>query len=166
MPKPFAVLLFTIALDGIGIGLVLPVMPSLFRQFGGAEATPLLYGGFLAVYALMQFVCAPILGALSDRFGRRRVLLVSLFGATVDYVAMAFAPNLAILFIGRAIAGITGANMAVATAYVADITEPGDRTRCFGLISAAFGLCFVFGPALGGVLGELSTRLPMLPPPH
>jgi MFS transporter, DHA1 family, tetracycline resistance protein len=162
VPKPLAVLLFTIALDGIGIGLVLPVMPSLFQEFGGVGATPLLYGGFLAIYALTQFLCAPILGALSDRFGRRPVLVVSLLGATIDYLAMAFAPNLGALFAGRAIAGITGANMAVASAYVADITAPSERTRRFGLISAAFGLGFVFGPALGGMLGEVSIRLPML----
>jgi DHA1 family tetracycline resistance protein-like MFS transporter len=161
MPKPLIVLLFTIALDGIGIGLVLPIVPALFEQFDTAN-TPFAYGALLGVYALMQFLFAPILGALSDRFGRRRILALSLLGATLDYVVLAFAPNLLVLFIGRAIAGMTGANMAVALAYISDITAPADRTRRFGYVSAAFSLGFVLGPALGGLLGEYWIRLPML----
>ena len=112
------VILLTVLLDAVGIGLIMPILPALLRSLGGLDAGSLHYGALLAAYALMQFLFSPILGALSDRFGRRPVLLISLAGAAADYLLMAFAPTLAWLYLGRLLAGITGANMAVATAYV------------------------------------------------
>lgn len=118
------VILLTVLLDAVGIGLIMPILPALLRLLGGLDAGSVHYGALLAAYALMQFLFSPILGALSDRFGRRPVLLISLAGAAADYLLMAFAPTLAWLYLGRLLAGITGANMAVATAYVTDITLP------------------------------------------
>lgn len=121
------VILLTVLLDAVGIGLIMPILPALLRSLGGLDAGSVHYGALLAAYALMQFLFSPILGALSDRFGRRPVLLISLAGAAADYLLMAFAPTLAWLYLGRLLAGITGANMAVATAYVTDITPAGQR---------------------------------------
>ncbi len=132
------VILLTVLLDAVGIGLIMPILPALLRSLGGLDAGSVHYGALLAAYALMQFLFSPILGALSDRFGRRPVLLISLAGAAADYLLMAFAPTLAWLYLGRLLAGITGANMAVATAYVTDITPAGQRARRFGLVGAAF----------------------------
>lgn len=160
MPRPIAILLFTIALDGVGIGLVLPIMPTLFAELGSDNA-PWLYGAFLATFALMQVVFAPILGGLSDSYGRRPVLAISLAGSVIDYLIMAFATSLVWLFVGRILAGVTSANMAVAMATVADLAPQERRTRFFGYMTAAFGLGFVVGPAFGGILGEFSTRLPL-----
>lgn len=126
------VILLTVLLDAVGIGLIMPILPALLRSLGGLDAGSVHYGALLAAYALMQFLFSPILGALSDRFGRRPVLLISLAGAAADYLLMAFAPTLAWLYLGRLLAGITGANMAVATAYVTDITPAGQRARRFG----------------------------------
>src|SRR5690606_10324045 len=144
-------------LDTLGIGLVVPVLPRLIGSFLGgdvAEASRY-YGAFIASYAVMQFVFAPILGGLSDRFGRRSVLLVSQLGGGLDYLLMAFAPALPWLFVGRVVSGITGARFAAATAYIADVTPPERRAQSFGLVGAAFGVGFVLGPALGGALGEV-----------
>ncbi|MDB5440934.1 MAG: tet, partial [Caulobacteraceae bacterium] len=158
----FALILATVGLDAMGIGLVMPIIPRLLREVGHTADLGWRFGAFLGLYALMQFLCSPILGTLSDRFGRRPVLLVSLAGAAVDYVFMGLAPTLALLFVGRAIAGITGANMAVAQAYIADITPEAQRARRFGLFSAVFGLGFIAGPLLGGLLGGVWVRAPFL----
>ena len=158
----FALIMATVTLDAVGIGLVMPIIPRLLREVGHTGDLGWRFGAFLGLYALMQFLCSPVLGVLSDRFGRRPVLLVSLAGAAVDYVFMALAPSLAWLFVGRAVAGITGANMAVAQAYIADITPEDQRARRFGLFSAMFGLGFILGPVLGGFLGEVSVRAPFL----
>lgn len=153
----------TIFLDALGIGILLPVLPDLIRRFSDDPNTVNHYFGyFISVYALMQFVASPVLGALSDRFGRRPVLLVSLIGAVLDYILMAFAPNLTILFIGRVIAGLTGASMTVATAYMADISDDKNRAANFGLIGAAFGFGFIVGPAIGGFTGSLGHQYPFL----
>ena len=159
-----AFILVTLLLDTLGIGLIIPVMPRLVASFfeGDLAAASRYYGVFIAAYAAMQFVFAPILGGLSDRFGRRTVILSSLFGAALDYVLLAFAPDLLWLFIGRVIAGITGASFSAATAYIADVTPPERRAQSFGMIGAAFGLGFIVGPALGGLLGGVHLRLPFL----
>ncbi len=156
------VILLTVLLDAVGIGLIMPILPALLRSLGGLDAGSVHYGALLAAYALMQFLFSPILGALSDRFGRRPVLLISLAGAAADYLLMAFAPTLAWLYLGRLLAGITGANMAVATAYVTDITPAGQRARRFGLVGAVFGVGFIVGPLLGGSLGEWHLHAPFL----
>lgn len=155
-------ILITILIDVLGIGLIVPILPDLIVEMSGGEVSQgsSVYGIFIAVYAAMQFLFAPILGGLSDRFGRRPVLLVSLLGAGLDYLLMAVAPNLWILFLGRVIAGITGANLTVANAYIADVTKPEDRAKNFGLIGAVFGIGFIIGPALGGFLGNFDLRLP------
>jgi DHA1 family tetracycline resistance protein-like MFS transporter len=160
--KALGVILATATLDAIGLGLVIPVMPGLLKEVAGQGDIEGHYGVFLAVYALMQFLFSPILGALSDRFGRRPVLLVSLAGAAVDYLLMAFSPTLALLYVGRVIAGITGANMAVATAYLADISTEDQRARRYGYFNACFGVGFVIGPVIGGLVGDYSPRYPFL----
>ncbi len=155
---------FTLFLDILGIGLIIPVLPKLIEEFtGGSTSNAAFYTGILtAVYALMQFICAPILGSLSDKYGRRPVLLLSLFGLGVDYILLALAPNLIWFFIGRVIAGATSASISTATAYIADVSPPEKRAQNFGLIGAAFGLGFIAGPALGGVLGDVGLRVPFL----
>lgn len=127
--RPLIVILSTVALDAVGIGLIMPVLPGLLRDLVHSNDVTAHYGILLALYALMQFACAPVLGALSDRFGRRPVLLVSLAGAAVDYAIMATAPFIWVLYIGRIVAGITGATGAVAGAYIADITDGDERAR-------------------------------------
>lgn len=153
----------TIMLDAIGLGLVIPILPDVIRRFGtDASFVNHYFGYFISVYALMQFMASPILGALSDKFGRRSVLLVSLLGAGLDYILMAFAPNLTVLFIGRIISGLTGASMTVASSYIADISNDENRTANFGMIGASFGIGFIIGPALGGILatyGHATTFL-------
>ncbi|MBB6096948.1 DHA1 family tetracycline resistance protein-like MFS transporter [Deinobacterium chartae] len=157
-----AFILVTLLIDMLGIGLVIPILPELVTELlgGNRSLASGYYGAFIAVYAAMQFVFAPILGALSDQYGRRPVLLLSLLGAGLDYLLLALAPSLAILFVGRVIAGITGANITVANAYIADVSTPEDRARNFGLLGAVFGVGFIIGPALGGVLGNIDLRLP------
>ncbi len=163
MNKPLSVIYATVLLDAMGLGLVMPILPGLLRSFAGADGSGSMhYGAMLAVYALMQFVFAPILGALSDRFGRRPVLLVSLAGAACDYLLMAGAPTLGWLYVGRVLAGITGASAAVATAYVTDVTPQSDRANRYGQMGAVMGLGFIAGPLLGGVLGEWHLRAPFL----
>jgi MFS transporter, DHA1 family, tetracycline resistance protein len=153
---------FTLFLDILGLGLIIPVLPKLIEKFvSGSTSDAAFYTGVLtAVYALMQFIFAPILGSLSDQFGRRPVLLLSLFGLGVDYLLLAFAPNLIWFFIGRVIAGATSASISTATAYIADVSSPEKRAQNFGLIGAAFGLGFIAGPALGGILGSTGLRVP------
>jgi DHA1 family tetracycline resistance protein-like MFS transporter len=161
--KPAAVFIFvTLVIAIMGIGLILPVLPGLVTEFRGgdvAEASHV-YGWLVGSFALMQFLGSPILGALSDRFGRRRVILISLAGSAIDYVVMALAPTLAWLFIARAIAGLTAGLLATTNAYVADVTAPEDRAKAFGMVGAAFGLGFILGPAVGGLLGEFGLRVP------
>ena len=155
-------ILVVLLLDTLGIGVVIPVLPRLLESMvhGDLAEASRFYGAFVAVYAAMQFVCAPIIGALSDRFGRRVVILSSLLGAGLDYILLAFAPSLGWLFVGRLIAGITGASFSAATAYIADVTPPEKRAASFGLVGAAFGLGFIIGPALGGLLGGVNLRAP------
>lgn len=154
---------FTILLDAMGIGILIPVMPDIFRRF---TETPgeisRWYGFFIGLYAVMQFLAAPVLGALSDRYGRRRILLISLLGAGLDYLIMAFAPNLTILFIGRVISGLTGASMTVAASYIADISDDSNRPANFGMIGAAWGLGFIAGPLCGGLIGSLGPTAPFI----
>jgi DHA1 family tetracycline resistance protein-like MFS transporter len=152
----------TLLLDTIGFGLIMPVYPRLLVELTGASLSrAAIYGGWLGfVYAAMQFVCAPILGNLSDRFGRRRVLLFAIGALGIDYIIMGVSPTLAWLFIGRAIAGAAGASFTPAYAYVADISPPERRAQNFGIVSAAFGIGFIIGPAIGGLLGSLGPRAP------
>lgn len=157
-------ILLTVLLDVLGIGLVIPVAPRLVESLGGfsaSEAAP--YVGWLgAIYALCLFVFAPFFGTLSDRFGRRPVILLALTGTGLDYLAQALAPSLWMLFVMRALNGVSGANLAVCNAYIADVTPPEKRAGAYGLIGAAFGLGFVFGPMVGGLLGEIDIRLPFV----
>jgi DHA1 family tetracycline resistance protein-like MFS transporter len=156
--------LVTLGLDAQGVGIVAPIVPGLVRDLGHLspdKAAPWI-GALIASYAAMQFFAAPILGALSDRFGRRPFILASVFGVECDYVLLALAPNLWLLFVGRLIAGATSANVAAVTAYISDVSDVDDRSRRFGLIGATFGVGFVVGPALGGLLGAYSLRLPFV----
>lgn len=153
----------TMFLDALGVGILIPVFPDVIRRFGTDPSfVSHMFGYFIAAYALMQFMASPVLGSLSDRYGRRPVLLLSLFCAGIDYLVMAFAPNLWILFLGRVISGLTGASMTVASSYMADISDDSNRSANFGLIGAAFGLGFIVGPALGGVLGGWGPTAPFL----
>jgi len=161
---PFLFIVFTVMLDAMGIGLIMPVMPELLREIMGSSISDAAYwGGMLSfTYAAMQFLFGPLLGNLSDRYGRRPVLIISLLFMGLDYLLMAIAPTLLLLFIARLISGITGATYATAAAYLADISEKGRRSSNFGLIGAAFGIGFVLGPMLGGLLGEFGLRMPFL----
>ena len=153
----------TVVLDMIGIGLIIPSLPDIMRRFTTSETSVSEYFGyFVSLYALMQFLASPLLGALSDRWGRRSILLVSLFIAGLDYLLMAFAPTLELLFIGRVISGLTGANITVAMAYIADVSDDSNRSANFGKIGAAFGLGFIIGPAIGGLLGHLGPEYPFI----
>lgn len=152
----------TLLIDVMGWGLIIPVMPKLISQLKGIpvnEASP--HGAWLiAAYAITQFVFAPVVGNLSDQYGRRPILLTSLLGFGIDYIVLALAPDYGWLFFGRVVAGITGASFTTASAYIADISTPDTRAKNFGMIGAAFGLGFVIGPALGGLLAGLGTRAP------
>lgn len=151
-------------LDVLGLGLIIPVAPKLVEQLSGkddAHAAPLV-AALAALYAAMQFIFAPILGSLSDRYGRRPVILISLLGSGIDYLAMAVSPHLWWLFVTRAVNGISGANITAASAYIADVTPPEKRSVGFGIIGAAFGLGFILGPLTGGWLGSYDLRLPFV----
>jgi len=158
----FTFVWITVLLDMIGLGLIMPILPALLRQLTGADvAHASIYGGWLFFsYALMQFFCAPIIGGLSDAFGRRPVLLLAVLGLGVDYALTALSPTIAWLFAGRIIAGIFGASYTTANAYIADVTPPDERGKAFGMLGAAFGVGFVVGPAIGGLLGDLGPRVP------
>ncbi len=157
-PQSARAVIFGVAfLDLVGFGIVIPILPIYAQQFG---ASPLIVGLLLGVYSAMQCIGAPLLGRLSDRIGRRPVLLVSIIGTAVGFLLMGLANSLALLFIARIIDGITGGNISTAQAYIADITPPQERSKGMGLIGAAFGLGFIFGPAIGGVLSRWSAAAP------
>lgn len=159
---PMLFIIFTVTLDAMGIGLIMPVMPDLIREIRGTSISDAaLWGGLMSfTYAAMQFLFGPLLGNLSDRYGRRPVLILSLFFMGLDYLLLALAPTLLLFFIARLISGITGATYSTAFAYLADISNKGQRTSNFGMVGAAFGVGFVIGPAIGGLLGELGLRMP------
>ncbi len=161
-PAAMTFILLTLFIDILGIGIVIPVLPELIKHFvGGDTALAGWYVGIIgASYSLMQFLCAPILGALSDRFGRRPVILAALFGLGIDFLIQGFAPSITWLFVGRLIAGVLGASFSTANAYIADVSTPATRARNFGLVGVMFGLGFICGPALGGLLGSIHLRLP------
>jgi DHA1 family tetracycline resistance protein-like MFS transporter len=151
-----------VVLDVMAIGIIIPVLPKLIESMAGGDTAraAVIFGVFGTAWGLMQFVFSPVLGALSDRWGRRPVLLLSTLGLGLDYILMAVAPNLVWLLVGRIISGITAATFSTANAYIADVTPPDQRAGAFGLIGAAFGIGFVLGPALGGFAGDLDPRLP------
>ena len=159
---PTVFILMTVMIDSMGIGLILPVMPTLLLEVGGGTlANAALWGGVLTTsFAVMQFLCGPTVGNLSDRFGRRPILLLSLFVMALDYLVMALATSIWLLLIARIIGGITAATHSTALAYMADTSTRENRASGFGLVSAAFGLGFVLGPIIGGILGDLGTRAP------
>jgi DHA1 family tetracycline resistance protein-like MFS transporter len=152
----------TVVVDVLALGIIIPVLPKLVEGFMGGDTARAaeIFGVFGTVWALMQFIFSPVLGSLSDRFGRRPVILISCFGLGLDYILMAMAPTLWWLFVGRVISGITAASFPTAGAYIADVTPPEKRAAGFGMIGAAWGVGFVMGPALGGLLGEVNPRLP------
>ncbi len=152
----------TILVDVIGIGIILPIIPDLIMELTGeGTAMAVIYGMWLTTaFAGMQFLFSPVLGEISDRFGRRPILLIALLGLSIDYLIHAWAPTITWLFLGRFLAGITGASFTVASAYIADISTKEEKAKNFGLIGAAFGLGFIIGPGIGGFFGELDIRLP------
>jgi DHA1 family tetracycline resistance protein-like MFS transporter len=157
-----AFILITVILDVLSLGLIIPVLQKLIQELVGGDETQAWYyvGWFGTLWALMQFFFSPISGALSDRFGRRPVLLVSTFGLGLDFVLLALAPNLAWLLVGRIITGMTAASFSTAQAYLADVSTPENRTAAYGMFGAAFGLGFILGPIVGGLLGDIDLRLP------
>ena len=163
--NPAIVFIFiTIVIDVLGIGIIVPVIPKILQELTGkglSEASQ--YAGLLmSSYAIMQFIFSPIIGGLSDKYGRRPVILASLFGFFLDYMILVFAPTLAWLFIARLIAGVTGASFTTATAYIADISTDENRAKNFGMVGAAFGVGFIIGPTIGGILGEYGSRVPFM----
>ncbi len=150
-----------VLLDVVGFGLIIPVLPALVGEFtANAQSQALWYGALMAAYGFAQFFAAPLLGALSDRYGRRRVLLISQLGWGLDFLLIALAPSLWVIFVARLLGGITGAGFTVASAYVADVTAPEKRTQGMGMIGAMFGVGFIVGPMVGGLLGEYGVRIP------
>jgi len=160
--QAFAFVWITVLLDMVGLGLIMPILPALLRELTGTDAAHAsIYGGWLFfAYAAMQFFCAPVIGGLSDAFGRRPVLLLAVLGLGVDYALTALAPTIVWLFVGRIIAGTFGASFTTANAYIADVTPPEERGKAFGMLGAAFGVGFVVGPAIGGLLGGFGPRVP------
>jgi DHA1 family tetracycline resistance protein-like MFS transporter len=152
----------TLVLIMLGVGIIIPVLPALVTQFKGGDisAGSQSYGWLIGIFGAMQFIASPILGSLSDRFGRRKVILVALVGTAVDYTIMGWAPTLGWLFVGRTISGITAGALATCNAYVADVTPPEKRAQGYGLVGAAIGLGFIIGPSIGGLLGNQNPRLP------
>ncbi|TDN40036.1 MFS transporter [Hymenobacter sp. UV11] len=163
-PAALAFIFVTILIDVIGLGVIIPVLPALIEQLTGEGVSRASqYAGWLSfAYAAAQFAFAPVMGGLSDRFGRRPVLLASLLGLGCDYIFLALAPTIAWLFVGRVIAGITGASFTTATAYIADVSPPEKRAQNFGLVGAAFGLGFIIGPVLGGLFAHYGPRVPFV----
>ncbi len=154
----------TVLLDVIGWGIIIPVVPNLIKELiDGDISEAAKYGGWLTfAYAITQFIFAPVIGNLSDKYGRRPVLLISLFGFSLDFLLLAYAPTIIWLFIGRILSGITGASFTTASAYIADVSTNENRAKNFGLMGAAFGLGFIIGPVLGGLLGQFGTRIPFI----
>ena len=154
----------TLLIDVTGLGIIIPVLPKLIEELtGGSISDASAIGGWLtATYAALQFLFSPILGGLSDRYGRRPVLLISLFVFALDYLFLSYAPTISWLFVGRAIAGISGASFTTASAYIADISNDKNRAQNFGMIGAAFGLGFIIGPVIGGLLGSMGSRVPFM----
>ncbi len=152
----------TMLIDIIGLGIIIPVIPKLIKELiHGDISEAAKYGGWLLfAYAITQFIFSPLIGNLSDKYGRRPVILISLFGFSLDYLLLAFSPTITWLFVGRIIAGITGASITTASAYIADVSTPENRAKNFGLIGAAFGLGFITGPVIGGFLGQYGARVP------
>ncbi|MEO6874321.1 MAG: TCR/Tet family MFS transporter [Opitutaceae bacterium] len=161
--KPAVSFIFvTVMLSVVGFGLLIPVLPKLIVQLNGegTASGSYIYGWLISIYALLQFVGSPILGALSDRYGRRRIILIATAGSAADYLIMAMAPNLIFFFVARIIAGFTAGVLSTANAYIADVTAPEKRAQAFGMIGAAFGVGFAIGPVVGGFLGSIDLRLP------
>ena len=160
--RALAFIFCTVTLDVLSLGLMIPVLPTIVLGFMGGDTAGAaeVFGLFATVWGLMQFLFSPLLGAMSDRFGRRPIILISCLGLGLDYIFMALAPSLVLLFIGRVISGITAATISTAFAYIADVTKPEARAKAFGLVGVGFGLGFVLGPALGGLLGGIDPRLP------
>tara|TARA_R110000868_G_scaffold45045_3_gene149893 strand:+ start:36605 stop:37858 length:1254 start_codon:yes stop_codon:yes gene_type:complete len=158
----FAFIFITVLIDMIGFGIIIPVMPRLIMSLTGqpVEAAAVMGGLLMGTFAFTQFLFAPIIGGLSDRYGRRNILLLAMLGFAIDYIIMGTATTFAVLFIGRMFSGVFGATYTTANAYIADITEAKDRAGRFGMMGAAFGLGFILGPAIGGVLGEMDPRYP------
>ena len=158
----FIFVFVTVALDMLAIGIIIPVLPKLIERFmdGNTARAAEIVGIFGTAWAIMQFLFSPALGSLSDRFGRRPVILLSNLGLGLDYILMALAPNLIWLFIGRLISGVTSASVSTAGAYIADVTAPADRAKNFGMLGAAFGIGFILGPAIGGILGSIDVHYP------
>lgn len=152
----------TMLIDIIGIGIIIPVIPKLLQELNHSDISDAArLGGWLAfAYAFTQFICAPLMGSLSDKFGRRPILLISLMAFAVDYLVLALAPNVPWLFVGRIIAGITGASISTAMAYISDVSTPENKAKNFGLVGAAFGIGFIIGPVIGGLLGQFGSRVP------
>ena len=152
----------TMLIDITGWGIIIPVIPKLIAELiHGDISEAAKYGGWLTfAYAITQFVCAPLIGNLSDKYGRRPIILISLFAFVLDYLLLAFSPTIVWLFVGRIIAGLTGASITTASAYIADVSTPENRAKNFGMIGAAFGLGFIIGPVLGGLLGQYGSRVP------
>jgi DHA1 family tetracycline resistance protein-like MFS transporter len=161
-PPALKFIFVTLVLLVLGFGIIIPVLPRLVTQLTGGSVVEgsASYGWLVGIFALMQFIASPILGSLSDRFGRRKIILLALGGAAIDYCIMGLAPTLGWLFVGRMISGITAGALATCNAYIADVTPPEKRAQGFGLVGAAFGLGFIIGPAFGGVLGQHNLRLP------
>ncbi|MDC5337086.1 TCR/Tet family MFS transporter [Acinetobacter baumannii] len=162
MNRSLFIIFATIALDAIGIGLIFPILPLLLQDMTHSTHIAIYMGILASLYAAMQFIFSPLLGTLSDRWGRRPVLLISLAGSAVNYLFLSFSHSLILLLVGRIIAGITSANMAVASTYIVDVSQENNRAKYFGLINAMFGACFIIGPVLGGFLSEYGLRLPFL----
>jgi DHA1 family tetracycline resistance protein-like MFS transporter len=163
-PAALGFIFITLLIDITGIGIIIPVLPTLISELvGGTMSDAARYGGWLLFsYAFVQFLCAPIIGGLSDQYGRRPVLLASLFGFGLDYLFLAYAPTIGWLFVGRIIAGVMGASFTTGAAYIADVSTPEKRAQNFGLLGAAFGLGFIIGPVVGGLLGQYGSRVPFL----
>ena len=159
-----AFIFVTILIDVLGFGLIIPVLPKLVETLAGKDVSSAagLFGLMASSFGLMQFLFSPILGGLSDRYGRRPVLLLSLVFTAVEYLIMALAPNIGWLFVGRILTGITSASFTVATAYIADVSPPEKRAQNFGMVGAVFGVGFIIGPLIGGLLGPLGPRVPFI----
>ncbi|GHB67764.1 TCR/Tet family MFS transporter [Persicitalea jodogahamensis] len=163
-PAALGFIFITLLIDITGIGIIIPVLPTLITELiGGSLSQAARYGGWLLfTYAFVQFLSAPVIGGLSDQYGRRPILLASLFGFGMDYLFLAFAPTIGWLFVGRVIAGFLGGSFTTGAAYIADVSTPENRAQNFGLIGAAFGLGFIIGPVIGGLLGQYGSRVPFL----